>query len=188
MITFGYKNKAGGPLRAVAALAVGLVMVISRTNALALVVRIIAAFLIASGVVSLFIGYRNRANGAMGLMGFNAVIDILIGLLLFIFPQLSEFVANLLIYLIGFVLAGFGIFQLLALFSANKVFKVGAVSFVLPVLVFAGGVFLLARPGFVGEAIGVVAGIVLILYGASELLSSWKMKKAIEENDRVDEQ
>jgi hypothetical protein len=33
----------------------------------------------------------------------------------------------------------------------------------------------------VGEAIGVVAGACLIVYGVSELLSSWKMKKAIDE-------
>ena len=37
------------------------------------------------------------------------------------------------------------------------------------------------RPSFIGEAIGVIAGAALIVYGASELLSSWKMKKAIDE-------
>jgi hypothetical protein len=37
------------------------------------------------------------------------------------------------------------------------------------------------RPSFVGEAMGVIAGAALIIYGVSELLSSWKMKKAIDE-------
>ena len=51
----------------------------------------------------------------------------------------------------------------------------------MPVLVLAAGIFLMARPAFVGEAIGVVAGAALIVYGVSELLSSWKMRKAIDE-------
>ena len=180
MITFGYRNRFNGPLRALTAIAIGVVMVVSKTNALELAVRIIAAFLLASGLVSLFIGYRNRQNGTMGLMGFNAGVDILLGVLLFLFPG---FVAGLMIYIIGFALLGFGIFQLVALFSANRVMKVGAGSFVLPVIVTIAGGFLVLRPSFIGEAIGVIAGAALIVYGASEFLSSWKMKKAIDEYD-----
>lgn len=178
MITFGYKNKFNGPLRALTALAIGIVMVISKTNALELVVRIIAAFLFASGVVSLIVGYRNRTNGTMGLMGFNGTVDIILGLVLFMFPG---FVAGLLIYLIAFVLICFGIFQIVGLISANRVMSVGLWSFVMPLLVLAAGIFLMTKPAFVGEAIGVVAGAALIVYGASELLSSWKMRKAIDE-------
>ncbi len=178
MITFGYKNRFNGPLRALTAIAIGVVMVMSKTNALELVVRIIAAFLLASGIVSLFVGYRNRNNGAMSLMGFNAAVDIILGIMLFIFPG---FVAGLLIYLIAFVLIGFGLFQVIGLLSANRVMKVGLWSFIMPVLVLAAGIFLMARPAFVGEAIGVVAGAALIVYGVSELLSSWKMRKAIDE-------
>lgn len=178
MITFGYKNKFNGPLRALTAIAIGVVMVVSKANALTLAVQIIAAFLLASGIVSLFVGYRNKANGTMGLMGFNAAVDIILGLLLFIWP---DFVAGLLIYLIGFVLICFGIFQMISLFSANRVLKVGIWAFALPVLVLAAGIFLITKPSFIGEAIGVVAGAALIVYGASELFSSWKMKKAIDE-------
>ena len=55
MITFGYKNKFSGLLRALTAIAVGVVMVASKTNALELAVQIIAAFLLASGLVSLLV-------------------------------------------------------------------------------------------------------------------------------------
>lgn len=178
MITFGYKNRFSGLIRALTAIAIGIVMVLSKTNALELVVRIIAAFIIASGIVSAFVGYRNKANGTMGLMGFNAVVDIILGVLLFMFPG---FVAGLLIYLIAFILICFGFFQMVSLFSANRVMKVGLLSYVLPLLVLAAGIFLITKPSFLGEAIGVVAGACLIVYGVSELLSSWKMKKAIDE-------
>ncbi len=178
MITFGYKNRFSGWLRAVVALAVGIVMVVSRTDAMVLAVRIIAAFLLASGIVSLAVGYKNRQNNQLPLMGVNGVVDIVIALLVFIFPN---FVAGLIVYLIGFVLLGFGLFQLITLASANRVLKVGVAAFVMPILVLLAGAFLLARPTFIGSAVGVVAGAALIVYGASELLSSWKMKKAIDE-------
>lgn len=178
MITFGYKNRFSGWLRAVVALAVGIVMVVSRTDAMVLAVRIIAAFLLASGIVSLAVGYKNRQNNQLPLMGVNGIVDIVIALLVFIFPN---FVAGLIVYLIGFVLIGFGLFQLITLASANKVLKVGVAAFVMPILVLLAGAFLLARPTFIGSAVGVVAGAALIVYGASELLSSWKMKKAIDE-------
>lgn len=180
MITFGYKNRFGGFLRAAAAIAIGVVMVVSRTDAMVLAVRIIAAFLLASGIVSLLVGYKDRQNNQMPLMGVNGAVDILVALLIFLFPG---FVAGLIVYLIGFALLGFGIFQLIALVSANKVMKVGVMAFVLPVLVLLAGAFLLARPTFIGTAVGTVAGIALIVYGVSELLSSWKMKKAMDEYD-----
>lgn len=178
MITFGYKNKFSGLLRALTAIAVGVVMVASKTNALELAVQIIAAFLLASGLVSLLVGYKNRQNGTMGLMGFNGGVDIVLGIILFLFPG---FVAGFMIFIIGIVLLGFGLFQLIALVSANRVMKVGGESFILPAVVFLAGFFLVMRPSFVGEAMGVIAGAALIIYGVSELLSSWKMKKAIDE-------
>ena len=179
MITFGYKNKFNGPIRALTAIAVGVVMVLSKANALNIAVRVIAAFLVASGIVSMLIGYKNKANGALGLMGFNAVVDILLGSMIFVWPDV---VSGLLIFIIGFVLCGFGMFQLVALFSANRVMKVGIFSFVMPVLVLMGGLFLVLRPSFIGEAIGMIAGAALIVYGVSELLSSRKIKQAMDEN------
>lgn len=180
MLKFGYKNRFSGFIRAAVALAVGIVMVVTKTDAMVLAVRIIAAFLLASGLVSLFVGYRDRQNNQMPLMGVNGAVDILIALLVFIFPN---FVAGLIVYLIGFVLLGFGLFQLITLASANRVMKVGVMAFVMPVLVLLAGAFLLARPTFIGTAVGTVAGAALIVYGVSELLSTWKMKKAIDEYD-----
>lgn len=180
MITFGYKNRFTGPLRALTALAIGIVMVVSKANALNIAVQIIAAFLLASGLVSLIVGMINKQNGTLPLMAVNTVVDILIGLVLFMFPG---FFANVLVFFIALALLGFALFQLVALVSANRVTNVGLGAFALPVLVLIGGVFLLFRPSFLGSALGTVAGVMLIIYGVSELLSSWKMRKAIDEYD-----
>lgn len=180
MITFGYKNRFSGLIRALFAIAVGVVMVVSKTNALELAVRIIAAFLVATGVVTFFLGLKGRSGGENNLMTVNAVVDVLLGILLFLFPS---FVVNIMIYIIGFALLGFGLFQIIALVSAIRVYHVGLWSFVMPVIVVIAGGFLVARPSFIGEAIGIVAGVSLIIYGASELVSSWKMRKAIDKMD-----
>ena len=171
MITFGYANRMNGPVRALIAIATGVLMIVYNEQAMNLVVKIIAAFILASGFVSLAVGLRKKNDGTSRLMNFNAAF-------LFMF---NGFVANLIIYLIGFVLLGFGIFQLIALSSANRVSKVGIWAFVMPVLVIASGAFLLFNPEFTKASISLVAGIALLVYGVSELLSSWKMKKAIDE-------
>lgn len=178
MFTFGYTNRFTGPFRALIALAAGVVMIVYKEQAMDLVVKIIAAFLLASGFVSLAVGLRKKNDSSSKLMTFNAVVDVLIAALLFLF---SGAVANLIIYLIGFVVLGFGIFQLIALISANRVSKVGIFALVMPVLVIGAGAFLLFNPEFIKSSVSLVAGIALLIYGASELLSSWKMKKAIDD-------
>ena len=180
MITFGYKNKFSGILRALAALAIGVVMIVSKADAMVLVVKIVSAFVFVSGLVSLFVGFKHRKENHMPLLGMNAVVNLLIAGLAFAFAPVA---AGIVVYLIGFALLFFGVFQLIALGSASRVMGVGVMAFVMPVLVLLAGAFLLARPAFLGTAVGAVAGVALIIYGLSELLSSFKMKKAMDEYD-----
>lgn len=177
MFTFGYGSRISGLLRALIALAIGVMMVLRPDNALTTVVKVIAAFILASGVVSLIVGLKEKKNGSLPLMSFNALVDIIIGIVLFSAPG---FVAKFIIYLIGFVLLGFGIMQILALFSAKRVMGLGFGAFILPTVVTLVGGFLLFNP-FAESVMVMIAGAAIIVYGASELLSSWKMKKAIDE-------
>ena len=78
MITFGYKNRFSGFVRALLALAVGVVMVVSKTNALELAVRIIAAFLVATGIVTFFLGLKAKQNGQASLLSVNAIVDVVL--------------------------------------------------------------------------------------------------------------
>ena len=177
MFTFGYKSKINGPLRALIALAVGIMMVVNPGEALTTVVKVIAAFLLASGLVSLIVGLRNKKDGSLPLMSFNALVDVLLGLFLFVFPG---FVAKFMIYLIGFALLAFGVVQILALASARKMMGLGFGAFVLPIIVTLVGGFILFNP-FAESVMVMITGAALVVYGASELLSSWRMKKAIDE-------
>lgn len=185
MVIFGYRSRVNGPMRALIALAVGIMMVVSPANALATVVKIIAAFMLASGVVSLIVGLKDKEKGALPLMSFNALVDVIVGLLLFMFPGV---IAKFMIYLIGFVLLGFGIVQIVALFGARRVMPLGFGAFILPIVVTLVGGFILFNP-FAESVMTIIAGSALVLYGVSELLSSWRMKKVMDaESFKVDEQ
>ena len=164
-------------MRALIALVIGIMMVLSPANALTTVVKIIAAFMLASGVVSLVVGLKDKEKGSLPLMSFNALVDLILGLLMFIFPGV---IAKFMIYLIGFVLLAFGIVQILALISARRAVGMGFGAFILPIIVTLIGAFILFNP-FAESVMTMIAGAALIVYGASELLSSWKMKKAIDE-------
>lgn len=177
MFTFGYKSRVNGPLRALIALVIGVLMVISPEKALTTVVKVIAAFLLASGLVSLFVGLRDKEKGALPLMSFNALVDVLLGLVLFLFPG---FIAKFMIYLIGFVLLAFGVVQIAALLGARRIIGLGLGAFLLPTVVTLVGGFILFNP-FAESVMVMIAGAALIVYGASEFLSSWRVKKAIDE-------
>ena len=185
MVIFGYKSGVNGLMRALVALAVGIMMVVYPAGALTTVVKIIAVFMIASGVVSLAVGLRDKERGSLPLMSFNALINLLLAILMFVFaPVIAKFV----IYLIGFVLLAFGIVQIIAFLGARRVMPVSSGSFVLPIVVTLIGGFILFNP-FAESVMTIIAGSALVLYGVSELLSSRRMKQVRDfEDSRVDEQ
>lgn len=177
MITFGYKGRFSGITRAVIALIFGAVMFFTG-NSVTIIVQILAAFILASGVVSLIIGLKKETQSQRPLIVTNSSLNIIIAVLMFLF---AESLGGLIVGIIGIVLILFGLFQLVVLFSANRVMAVGAVGFIMPVVVLACGALLLFKPKFVDDVLGYVVGASLMIYGVSELISSWKMRKSMEE-------
>lgn len=176
MFTFGYKTTLSSILRSLASIGIGMVMIFDN-EASETVVKVVAAFLFASGLVSLVYGLiRNKKEGLLPLMAVNAVVDILIGVLLFLNPG---WVAGFIITLIGIVLILFGGLQLLALAGTMSLLGTGFGTLILSVCAVVGGAFLLFSP-FGERVMGICAGSFLVLYGVSELISSWRIRKAKE--------
>ena len=176
MFTFGYKTTLSSILRSLASIGIGLVMIFDN-EASETVVKVVAAFRFASGLVSLVYGLiRNKKEGLLPLMAVNAVVDILIGVLLFLNPG---WVAGFIITLIGIVLILFGGLQLLALAGTMSLLGTGFGTLILSVCAVVGGAFLLFSP-FGERIMGICAGSFLVLYGVSELISSWRIRKAKE--------
>ena len=178
MITFGFKNKFSGWIRAAIAILIGCVMVIKPGTSLIIVVKIIASILIATGIVTLVYGLANRRAGGLGLLILNTVVDVIIGALLFSFP---EFVASFVIIVIGAVLLGFGVSQIVTMISAASVVKITPWTFILPVICSGGGLLLLLKPFEGASAMTLLAGIAVLIYGISELFTTLKMARAMKE-------
>lgn len=176
MITFGYNNKFSSILRSLAAIAIGLVMVCA-TDATTTVVQIIAAFLFAAGIVSFAYGFANRKSGTFGLMTVNAVVDIVIGLILFLWPG---FVAGVIVAIIGIVILIFGVIQILALAGTMSLLGSGGLNILLAVLAVAGGIVLIFNP-FSERVMSILAGVFLIYYGITDLISMRMVSKAKKE-------
>lgn len=176
MITFGFRNRFSGIVRAVAALALGLLLLIRPDCSISIIVKILASFLVASGIVSLVFGIINRENRGVGLMYVNALIDVVLGTLIFIF---SEFVGTFILYLLGAALLIFGIFQIVILVSLISTTGPHIFGFLLPALAAIGGAILLFDP-FSKKVMGIIAGVALVVYGVSELIATWRVKKAME--------
>lgn len=176
MITFGYNNKFSSILRSLAAIAIGLVMVCA-TDATTTVVQIIAAFLFAAGIVSFAYGFANRKSGTFGLMTVNAVVDIVIGLILFLWPG---FVAGVIVAIIGIVILVFGVIQILALAGTMSLLGSGGLNILLAVLAVAGGFVLIFNP-FSERVMSILAGVFLIYYGITDLISMRRVSKAKKE-------
>lgn len=180
MITFGYNTRFSAPLRALLFIAVGALMIWAKADAMELVVKIVAAFMLAAGLVSFVVGYKRKSDGIMPLASFNALTNMVIAVLLLLF---AGFVARFISYLIGIVLVSFGVFQLMVLSSVRKDVKVGFYAYLLPLLVLLSGLFIFFYPGLLGQSIGLFAGIAMILYGISELIAAFKVKSAMEPDD-----
>ena len=178
MITFGYKNKFSGFIRAIVAIALGVVMIVNRESAGVLVAQIFAAFLLATGFVSFLFGFKDKKEGEMRMLNLNAIINIILGVLLFCF---AKDIQNIVWVLIGLALFLFGLFHLLILFLAKRMFPISSWSFVIPTLVASLGLLLVFRPSFLGNALGLVAGISLVLYGVSELVSTLRMRRVMKD-------
>jgi len=179
MITLGYRNKLMGIFLATGAIIVGIIFLAAPESAIETVVRVLAAFLVASGIVSFIFGCKTRDNGAMSLMVVNSAVDIILGVLMFVVAAaLSRFI----LIVLGALLVIFSIREFLALLAARKFVALKPWLAILPIISFIGGVLLMINT-FGEKIMGILCGIVLIIFGVSELIAALRVKRAINEFD-----
>lgn len=177
MITFGYSNRFSGPLKAICAIAFGVLMILTKADAMALIVKILAVGIFVFGVFSLATALAAHRQQSQLLLS-NSIVNIVIALLLFAFAGTLSLIIR---YVLGVILLLFGFSQIAALFSARHYLKGGIAAFILPVIVmFAGGLFF-SKELIGNDLIGIIAGVAFIIYGISEIFASIKMRRAISE-------
>jgi len=180
MITFGYNNKFSCILRALSAIAIGLVLMFGNDTTVT-AVKVIAALLLLVGLVSLAYGYFNKAAESRNLVLANAAVDLLLGLILFLAPKA---VAGFIVVAIGVLLVLLGILQIVVLTGAMSFVGLGFMTFVLSGVCVLLGAMLIWSP-FGTKVMGILAGFALVWYGVAELIGAWKIGQAIDEYEKV---
>ena len=108
--------------------------------------------------------------------------------LVFIF---AGFIANIAVKLIGLLLLLSGIYQVIALISAERASRFGFWFFILPVVEAIGGGMLMFASQLFTSGVGIIVGVALIVSGLSELLSSakvYRIQKKLAETSKTEEE
>lgn len=174
MITFGYKTPWSGLIRSVASLGLGVLAVAWPGNVIPLLVKIFAVVLGVYGCGMLVYAFAHKGDKSFGLWLSNSIIEIVVAVLVYIF---AGFIANIAVKLIGVLLLASGLYQIIALVSAERASRFGLWFFLLPVVeAIAGGTLMFASQLFT-SGVGIIVGVALIVSGISELFSSLKVYK-----------
>lgn len=118
-------------------------------------------------------GYKNKKYSLL-----RAVIAIVIGLLLLLYPNLGA--TRFIVLLIGLALLVFGGLMLLVLAGTMTLVGGNPASLLLAVIIFVGGILLLWNP-FGERLMGVLAGLFSLVYGVNELSSLSRVGRAQKE-------
>lgn len=173
------KNLNYSFLRAICALVVGLVLTMFPAEAgNYLVITIGIVFMIPS--IFSIVGYFTLPVGFKLRFPVEAVGGLLFGLWLMIMPS---FFADLLTYLLGFILLMGGVQQIAALMAARHWIHVPFKFYIIPVLILLAGFFALFNPTGVRDTAFTIIGIAGLVYAVSELINwfSFTRKKPRED-------
>lgn len=188
MITFGYKTPWSGVLRAAASLGLGILAVAYPGDVLPLLVKIFAIVLGVYGCGMLVYAFTHKGDKSFSLWLSNSIIEIVVAALVYIF---AGFIANIAVKLIGLLLLVSGIYQIIALISAERASRFGFWFFILPVVeAILGGILMFASQLFT-STVAIIVGVALIVSGLSELFSSikiFRVGKKVADTAKAEEQ
>lgn len=161
------KRLNGSFLRAAFALAVGLLLVLFPEQAGEYLVITVGILFMIPSVISL-VGHWARPAEARLRFPIEALGSLLFGLWLVIMPG---FFANLLTFVLGFVLLMGGVQQIASLLVSRRLMPVPIGFFIVPVLILVAGLLALFNPLGVRSTAFIIIGVGCLVYAVEELLT-----------------
>lgn len=163
-------------IRILFAIVIGLVLVIwPNTAASYIVITLGVAFLI-PGIISLFgyFGHKKTEDSAPPRFPIEGIGSLLFGLWLIIMP---EFFADVLMFLLGFILIMGGVQQIASLSMARHWMHVPGAFYLIPSLILIAGIIALFNPTGVRNTAFIIIGISSLVYSLSELINWFKFMR-----------
>ncbi len=155
-------------VRAVCALVIGLLLVVFPNEAGKYFVITIGAIFLIPSLFSIIVFFARKPGEGKHRFPIEGFGSLLFGLWLMIMP---EFFADMLTYILGFILLMGGVQQIASLFAARKWVIVPGGFYIVPVLILLAGLFALFNPTGVRSTAFVIIGVTCLLYAISELVN-----------------
>ena len=181
MITFGYKKHFESIARAMIAIGLGICLFIFEGQAVEVLIKIIGIAILFAGVISIapMLGKKKqnvKENKLGTIIGWTTCgIAAVIGLLLVLKPV---WFAKIFIFVLAAAIIIFCVIQLMALISTLQYIEAAPLPLVLCGAALIGGIVVMFFSA--GQVICYILGVLLVIYGVSELLAMPKIKKAEE--------
>lgn len=187
-IIYTLTNRTYSVIRGIAFFLLGVALLFWPDSMLNLIVKIIAAFLIAIGLVSLYFNIRTdkeeEKEEAAGenrnpdifrtFATLNVAIYLFFGLLIFIFPG---FFVSILVFLFGAILLLLGIGQLVNLFISGRHISMPVYFYIVPAIITICGIILFFQPFTAKNVLTMFFGGCVAGYGIVEIISAWMLRK-----------
>ena len=174
---FYVTNRTSSVARGVLTLLLGVCLLVWPGFTSGLIVKLIAGFLLAIGVVTLvsaMMAASKTKSAIPVLVALNVAVYLLFGLLVFLFPG---FFLSLIAFLFGGVLLIAGLSQVIGLYQSSKYAPVGGGMYIVPAAITVCGIALFFSPRASTEMLTMILGGAVALYGISELVAVWKLRK-----------
>ena len=174
-------NRVYSAIRGALMLALGMALLIWPETMLNVIVKLIAAFLIAAGIVTLYFTREEKKNAVQddhkgflkSFASLNVAVYLCFGILIFLFPS---FFVSILVFLFGAILLLLGIGQLVNLFLSSRHTKLSGYMYIVPAVVTICGIILFFQPFTAKNVLTMFFGGCLAGYGAVELVSAWILR------------
>lgn len=186
MIVFKQDTKTLGLIKALAAIVVGLFLVLTKANAMTLIVQIGAGCLLVAGVIPLLLKGKHPS---MEEYASGSIYRMVIALIIFL---LADPIAGIIRYVLGGILCFFGVSTIINLVKARETNSEGMLPYIFPAILVLVGLMFFSEELIGKDIMGLIAGLAFILYGFSKGWSILKNGKSGPsgnyEDDSVDEQ
>lgn len=160
-------------LRIICALVIGLVLVMFPDQASDYFVITIGVIFLVPSLISI-IGYYAQDSEVRRRFPIEGIGSLLFGLWLVIMPG---FFADLLTFVLGFILVMGGVQQIASLVAARKWMLVPGGFYVVPVLILIAGLIALFNPTGVRSTAFIIIGVTSLVYAVSELINWFKFTR-----------
>jgi len=177
---FDYRKMS---IRGILAIIAGCIAIFIPDLTMKSVVMTVGGLIFLVGAIGIIISLTVKEKMSWGAELTRTIPNLIIGLLLIIMPELF---VKLMVIIIGVGLLLIGIVQLAGVFSVREIIGWSWFYLIMSLLIITSGIVMLNNPFKSAETIVTFFGIILIFYGISEVVISWKIGHAPEQHKGTD--